>query len=254
MNALYAIFVRELRSLIETPIALIVAIMFLIVSGIATFYLGQFFENEQARLDIFFAFHPWLYLFFMPAIAMRLWAEERQQGTIELLLTWPMPLLSAVIGKFLAAWLFAAAMLALTFPIWLTVNYLGFPDNGVIIASYIASLLMAGAYLAICLCMSVLTHNQVIAFVLGAGLCSFFVITGWPVLLDLLGYILPPLFLEIIASMSFLTHFDSILLGRIDLSNIIFFLTHIAVWLAAAAILVDWWSGAALENILEEKE
>ena len=252
MRVLRAIFLRELRALIEAPIALIVAIVFLLASGLATFYLGQFFENEEARLDVFFAFHPWLYLFFMPAVAMRLWAEERQQGTIELLMTWPVPLLSAILGKFFAAWLFAGLVLMLTFPIWLTVNYLGAPDNGVILAGYLGSFLMAGAYLAICLCMSVPTHNQVIAFIASAGLCAGFVIIGWRVVLDLLSDIVPPLFLEVIASFSFLTHFDAIQRGVIDLGDLVFFIIHIAVWLAAAYVLVDWITGARLDNIYEK--
>jgi ABC-2 type transport system permease protein len=250
MTALKAVFLKELRGFIESPIALIVAIVFLIGAQSTTFYLGQFFEKEQARLDIFFAFHPWLYLFFMPAIAMRLWAEERQQGTIELLLTWPLPLVSVVLGKFFAAWAFAGLMLFLTFPIWISVNYLGSPDNGVILASYLASFLMAGAYLAICLATSSVTHNQVIAFVLGASLCSVFVILGWPIALDLFST-LPPVLLESLSAMSFLSHFDAILLGAINFSDIAFFFIHIFIWLAVSALLIDWQTGAVLENMLD---
>ncbi len=252
MKVFRAIFLRELRGLMEAPIALIVSIVFLLASGLTTFYLGRFFENEEARLDVFFAFHPWLYLFFMPALAMRLWSEERQQGTIELLLTWPVPLASAILGKFFAAWLFAGFTLALTFPIWLTVNYLGAPDNGVIFAGYLGSFLMAGAYLAICLCMSVPTRNQVIAFISGAALCAVFVMIGWRVMLDLLSDAASPLFLEVIASFSFLTHFDAIQRGVIHLSDFVFFITHIAVWLAAACVLVDWFTGARLDRIYEQ--
>lgn len=254
MTAFKAIFLKELRGFIEAPIALIVAIVFLIMVQSATFYLGQFFETEQARLDIFFAFHPWLYLFFMPAIAMRLWAEERQQGTIELLLTWPTPLMSVVLGKFCAAWVFAGLVLLLTFPIWISVNYLGNPDNGVILASYLASFLMAGAYLAICLAMSALTRNQVIAFVLGSSLCALFVILGWPIALDIFNNFLPPILLNSLAAVSFLSHFDAILLGVVHLTDIAFFFIHIVVWLAATALLVDWQTGTALINVIEGDE
>lgn len=254
MNAFKALFLRELRGFVEAPIALIVAVAFLIVSMAATFYLGEFFEKEQAQLDVFFAFHPWLYLFFMPAIAMRLWAEERQQGTIELLLTWPVPLFSAVLGKFCAAWVFAGLMLFLTFPIWISVNYLGSPDNGVILASYLASFLMSGAYLAICLATSAITRNQVIAFVLGSSLCSVFVVLGWPIVLDVFSSVLPPLVLEGLAAMSFLSHFDGILLGVINLADVAFFFIHILVWLSLTALLIDWQTGAVLENLLDDEE
>ncbi len=249
MTPFRAIFLRELRGFIEAPIALIVAIAFLIILQSATFYLGNFYENEQASLDVFFAFHPWLFLFFMPAIAMRLWAEEKQQGTLELLLTWPLPLMSMVLGKFCAAWVFSAFILVMTFPIWVSVNYLGNPDNGLILASYLASFLMAGAYLAICSAMSALTRNQVIAFVLGASVCALFVILGWPIALDLLAHTLPPLFLETLAAISFLSHFDSIILGVINLADIAFFFVHILVWLILTALLIDWQTGARLENI-----
>lgn len=252
--AFKAIFLRELRSFIEAPIALIVAIVFLILAQSVNFYLGNFFENERAHLDVFFSFHPWIYLFFMPAIAMRLWAEERQQGTIELLLTWPLPLTSIVLGKFFASWVFVGLVLCLTFPIWISVNYLGNPDNGVILASYLASFLMAGSYLAICLCMSVLTRNQIIAFVLGAALCTFFVVLGWPIALDLFSDILPILLLESLAGMGFLTHFDGILLGIINLSDIVFFFVHIIFWLSVAILLIDWQTGAVLENVIDAKE
>ena len=253
MSVFRAIFLRELRDLLETPIALIVAVAFLIVSGLTTFYLGRFFENELAQLDVFFAFHPWIYLFFVPAIGMRLWAEERQQGTIELLLTWPVPLTSAILGKFFAAWAFIGAILALTFPMWLTVNYLGAPDNGVILASYIASFFLAGSYLAICLTCSIVTRNQVIAFILGSSLCAFFVVIGWHVLLDLFAHFLSPIYLDILASLSFLTHFDSILRGVISLANLTFFLVHISVWLITSVLLLHWLTKTGQDMFLDKQ-
>ena len=159
--------------------------IFLVLAGALTFYLGGFYERGQADLAPFFNFHPWLYLFLIPAISMRLWAEERKTGTIELLMTLPVTPWQAVLGKFLAAWAFAALALALTFPIWITVNYLGDPDNGVILAAYVGSLLMAGGFLAIGSCLSAATRNQVIAFVLTAVVCFVFLLAGFPLVQSL---------------------------------------------------------------------
>src|SRR5690606_36018846 len=161
-----AVMKRELAAYFSTPLAYIFIVIFLFLTGVFTFYVGAFFERGQANLEPFFTYHPWLFLFLVPAIGMRLWAEERREGTIELLLTLPISQGGAVFGKFLASWAFTAIALMLTFPIWITVNYLGDPDNGVIVASYIGSLLMAGGYLSIAACMSAVTSSQVIAFVL----------------------------------------------------------------------------------------
>ena len=165
MNRLYSVFKRELAGYFNTPLAYIFIVIFLFLTGIFAFYIGSFLERGQADLKPFFQFHPWLYLFLVPAIAMRLWAEEWRSGSIELLLTLPAPLAASVIGKFLAAWLFTIIALACTFPMWLTVRYLGAPDHGVIFAGYVGSALMAGGYLAIGACISATTQNQVIAFV-----------------------------------------------------------------------------------------
>ena len=171
---------RELGSYFATPLAYVFILIFLVLANAFTFYLGGFFERGQADLAPFFNFHPWLYLFLIPALAMRLWAEERKTGSIELLLTQPITLWEAVLGKFIAAWIFAALALALTFPIWITVNYLGTPDNGAILAGYVGSLLLAGGFLAIGSCMSALTRNQVIAFILGVVVCFVFLLAGFP--------------------------------------------------------------------------
>ena len=171
MSTTWAVFRRELKSYFNTPLAYIFIVIFLFLTGIFTFYLGSFFIRGQADLKPFFNFHPWLYLFLVPAIAMRLWAEERKSGAIELLLTLPVSLWSTVLGKFLAAWVFIIIALSLTFPMWITVNYLGQPDHGVIIASYLGSVLMAGGYLAIGSCVSAATKNQVIAFVIYVVVC-----------------------------------------------------------------------------------
>jgi ABC-2 type transport system permease protein len=207
--------------------------------GAFTFYIGRFYESNIASLDIFFSYHPWLYLFFVPAIAMRLWAEERRTGTLELLLTLPVPLWATVVGKFLAAWAFTGVALALTFPIWITVNYLGHPDNGVILASYIGSFLMAGGYMAIGACISATTNNQVIAFVVSVVVCFLFTISGAPLVIDFFRAWAPFALINAVASFSFLTHFLAITQGVIDLRDLIFFFSLIALFLAANIVIVD---------------
>jgi ABC-2 type transport system permease protein len=201
--------------------------------------LGNFFVRGQADLAPFFDFHPWLYLVLIPALAMRLWAEERRSGTIELLLTLPVTMWEAVVGKFLAAWCFTGIALALTFPMWITVNVLGQPDNGVILASYIGSLLMAGGFLAIGSCISALTKNQVIAFVVSVVICLGFILSGFPLVLELFSGWAPQFLLSAISSFSFLTHFQSISKGVLDLRDILYFLSLIAFWLFATATVID---------------
>ncbi|MDH3639483.1 MAG: ABC transporter permease subunit [Gammaproteobacteria bacterium] len=239
MAKVWAICKRELAGYFSTPIAYVFIIIFLFLSGIFAFYLGDFFGRGQADLVTFFSFHPWLYLFLIPALTMRLWAEERRGGTIELLLTLPITMTEAVIGKFLATWIFTGITLALTFPMWLTVNYLGEPDNGVIVASYIGSFLMAGAFIAIGSCISALTRNQVIAFVISLVVCLVFVLSGFPLVLDFFAGWTPEVIVQAISSFSFLTHFDGISKGVIDLRDIVYFLTLIAFWLYANAILIE---------------
>src|ERR1700759_3496919 len=184
MNTLGPVFAREFKSYFATPLAFVFIVIFLFAMGAFTFYLGHFYDNGVADLTVFFGYHPWLYLFLVPALAMRLWAEERRSGTMELLLTLPVPLWATVLGKFLAAWAFAGLALLLTFPIWITVNYLGSPDNGVIFASYLGSFLMAGAYLSIGSAISAATSNQVIAFVISVVVCFLFTVAGAPVVID----------------------------------------------------------------------
>ncbi|MEC9340195.1 MAG: ABC transporter permease subunit [Pseudomonadota bacterium] len=239
MKNLWVVTRRELAGYFLTPLAYIFIVIFLFLNGVFTFYLGNFFERGQADLQPFFEFHPYLYLILIPPVAMRLWAEERKTGTLELLMTLPITLWDAVLGKFLAAWLFTATALALTFPIWLTVSYLGDPDHGIILAGYVGSLLMAGAYLAIGACVSVLTKNQVIAFVITVVICFLFVVSGFPIVLDFFSAWAPPLLVEAIAGLSFLTHFDAITKGVIDLKDVIYFLTLIAFWLYANAVMVE---------------
>ena len=239
MSNIGVIFRRELSGYFSTPIAYVFLVIFLVLSGVFTFYLGNFFERGQADLLPFFAFHPWLYLFLIPALAMRLWAEERKTGTIELLLTLPVSATQAVLGKFLAAWAFTTIALALTFPLWLTVNYLGSPDNGAILAGYLGSLLMAGAFLSIGSCISALTKNQVIAFVVSVVTCLIFILSGFPMVLDFFRGWAPQLLVATISSFSFLTHFDDLSKGVLDLRDLIYFASLMAFWLFANVILLE---------------
>ncbi len=238
MNGMLAIFRRELRSYFITPLAYVFIVIFLLLSGAFTFYLGNFYERGQADLSPFFEFHPWLYLFLVPALTMRLWAEERKAGSIELLMTLPVDMWQAVLGKYLAAWAFTALALALTFPIWITVNYLGSPDNGVIFAAYIGSLLMAGGFLAVGACISAITRNQVIAFILTVVACFILLLAGSRLVLDVFSVWAPQVLVDAIASLSFLTHFNNISRGVIDLRNLVYFGLLIGAFLYANAILL----------------
>ena len=239
MRNISIIIRRELASYFATPLAYVFIIIFLVLTSLFTFSLGNFYERGQADLQPFFSFHPWLYLFLVPAISMRLWAEERKSGSLELLVTLPVTLIEAVVGKFLAAWAFTAVALALTFPIWITVNYLGNPDNGAIFAAYLGSLFMAGGFLAIGACMSAVTRNQVIAFILAIVVCFIFLVAGLPIVLDAFrGWMAQPL-VDAIASLSFLTHFRSISKGVIELRDVVYFALTISVWLVANAIILD---------------
>ncbi len=230
---------REIASYFATPLAYIFILIFLMLSSAFTFYLGSFFERGQADLQSFFYWHPWLYLFLIPAVSMRLWAEERKSGSIELLMTQPVTLWEAVLGKYFAAWLFAGLALALTFPMWITVNYLGNPDNGAILAAYIGSLLLAGGYLAIGSCMSALTNNQVIAFILGVVVCFAVLLAGFPIVLDAFRGWLPTWLVEALASMSFLTHFESIKKGVIDIRDLLYFAMLGGFFLLATSIALE---------------
>src|SRR5690606_19991841 len=185
MHNVCAIFRREFTSYFATPLAFVFIIIFLLLAGVFAFYLGGFYERGQADLAPFFNYHPWLYLFLIPALSMRLWAEERKSGSIELLMTLPVTVWQAVLGKYLAAWCFAGLALALTFPMWITVNYLGDPDNGAILAAYVGSFLMAGGLLAIGACLSAVTRNQVIAFIITVVVCFGFLLAGFPLVLNL---------------------------------------------------------------------
>ena len=239
MNHLLIIIKRELSSYFVTQLAYVFILIFLILSGVFTFYMGNFYERGQADLTPFFNFHPWLYLFLVPAISMRLWSEERKSGSIELLLTLPIRKLDAVVGKFIAAWIFTGIALVLTFPLWITVNYLGDPDNGAIFAGYIGSWLMAGSFLAIGSCMSAVSKSQVIAFIVTGLVCLLFVLAGFPMVLNLFEDWVPLIILDAVASLSFLSHFSSISKGMLSLLDILYFLSVIVAWLAATMVVVE---------------
>ena len=229
---------RELAGYFATPIAYVFIVIFLVLSGALTFTLGGFFARGQADLSPFFNFVPWLFLFLVPALTMRLWAEERRLGTIELLLTLPITQWQAVVGKFLAAWAFCAVALALTFPLWVTINLLGNPDNGVVLAGYAGCLLMAGAYLAIGAALSAATKNQVIAFVLAVAVCFIFAAAGSPIVTDFLSQRVP-LLAEIARSLSLTERFNGFARGIIALRDIVFFASFILFFLFINAVVLD---------------
>lgn len=239
MHGMLVVMKRELTAYFATPVAYVFIVIFLALSAALTFYVGGFFERRQAGLEAFFTFHPWLFLFLVPAVAMRLWAEERKSGTIEVLMTMPITTSAAVLGKFLAAWLFIGGALALSAPLWITVNVLGQPDNGVIAASYAGSFLMAGAVLAIGSCMSALSRNQVVAFILAAAVSFVFTMSGVELVLDGARALLPARMVEWVAQLSFLSHFQAITRGVIDARDIVFFASMIVFWLFATVVAVD---------------
>jgi len=239
MKGMLAVFKRELSGYFVTPVAYVFIVIFLVLSGIFTFNIGNWFERGQADLRPFFQFLPWLYLFLIPAVAMRLWAEERKSGTIELLMTLPVPYWGAVTGKFLAAWAFTGIALALTFPLWITVNVLGEPDNGVIVASYFGSLLLAGGFLAIGSCLSTLTESQVIAFVLSVVVCFGFLLAGFAPVLNVFRGWMPDAAVDTIAQFSFLTRFDSLGKGVVALRDVVYFASLIVILLFINAALID---------------
>ena len=231
LNKTYIILDRELKGYFRTPLESIFLLVFLALSSGMTFFLGRFFERDQADLTAFFSWHPWLFLVLMPAIGMRLWAEERRSGTIELLITLPVTNTQLVVGKFLASWIFTLIALILTMPIWITVNYLGEPDNHVILISYFGSWLMAGAFLALTSCLSALTKNQVIAFIISSISGFVLIMAGFNLVLSAVRSWSPNWITETISSMSFLSHFSRIQMGVFDLSTLVFFISMIILCL-----------------------
>jgi len=238
MNPVLAVFRRELKSYFLTPVAYVFIVIFLVVANWFGFGFGGLYERGQADLLPFFTFHPWLFLFLVPALSMRLWAEERRSGSIELLMTLPIEPWQAVAGKFLAAWAFTALAILLTFPIWITVNFLGDPDNGVILASYLGSILTAGGFLAVGNFVSAMTKNQVIAFVVGVLICFLLLVAGYAPVVDAFAGWAPQTLVDGIASLSFLTHFENISKGVVDLRDIFYFGLLIAASLYATTLIL----------------
>ncbi|MGF1477644.1 MAG: ABC transporter permease subunit [Geminicoccaceae bacterium] len=238
MRQTWVVTRRELGAYFASPVAYVFITVFLMAAGALTFFVGGFLARGRADLDPFFTFHPWLYLFFIPALGMRLWAEERKSGTIEFLMTLPAPTAALVVGKFLAAWLFAGVALGLTFPLWLTVNFLGDPDNGVIAAGYIGSWLMAGGFLAICACLSAVTRNQVVAFVLSIAVCFLFLVSGLDVVQSAFAGWAPEALVRAVAGFSFLNNFRAISEGVIDARHLTFFGSLIFLALVINTVLL----------------
>jgi len=241
MNAwtnIKAMVKRELGGYFTSPIAYVFLVIFLLLTGFFTFTVGNFFERGEASLVSFFTWHPWLYLFLVPAVGMRLWSEERRLGTMELLLTMPITTWQAIVGKFLASWLFLALALALTFPVIVTVNWLGDPDNGVIFAGYMGSLFLAGSYLAVSCMTSALTRNQVISFILSVMICLFLILAGYAPVTDLLARVASPRVVEVIAAFSVMTHFEGFQRGVLDLRDLAFFLSVMGFTLFATGVII----------------
>jgi len=238
MSLAWTIAKRELGSYFTSPVAYVFLVIFLLLTGFFTFTAGQFFERGEASLAAFFGWHPWLYLVLVPAVGMRLWAEERRSGTLELLFTLPVPPWQAILGKFLASWLFLAIALALTFPVVVTVNLLGEPDNGMIVAGYVGSFLLAGAYLAVTCMTSAMTRNQVVAFILSVLACLFLILAGFNPVTDLLARWASPAFVDTVAAFSVVTHFDGFQRGVIDSRDLLFFLSVIGFALFATAVIL----------------
>jgi ABC-2 type transport system permease protein len=263
MRGLYPILKRELAGYFVTPVAYVFIVIFLALAGVFTFELGGFFEAGQADLRAFFGFLPWLFLCLIPAVSMRLWAEERRGGTIELLMTLPVTRAGAVVGKFLAAWVFVGIAIVLTFPLWITVNYLGGdratfdlfgrqwtvmtfsggPDNGAILTGYIGALLLAGGFLAVGAAISAATRSQIIAFILSVVVCFGFLLAGYTPVIDFFRGWAPASVVDTIASFSFLTRFDAIGKGVIDLRDVVFFGSLIVVCLVINGLLLDTGKG-----------
>ena len=238
MNAVVTIVKRELGAYFSSPVAYVFLVIFLLLTGFFTFTAGSFFERGEASLAAFFGWHPWIYLMVVPAIGMRLWAEERRSGTLELLFTMPISTWQAILGKFLASWLFIGLALALTFPAVVTVNLLGEPDNGAIFAGYLGSFFLAGTYLAITCMTSAMTRNQVVAFILSVVICLFLVLAGFNPVTDLMTRWASPAVVDTVAAFSVVTHFDGFQRGVIDTRDLFFFLSVIGFSLFATGVIL----------------
>lgn len=236
MKNIKALTKSEIGGYLVSPAAYVFVIIFLLLSGAFTFLLGRFFESGQASLNGFFMWHPWLYLFLVPAAGMHLWSEERRSGTIELLFTMPVTPAECIISKFLAAWGFIAVALFCTFPVVLTVLYLGQPDLGAVFTGYLGSILMAGAYLAITSFTSALTRSQVVSFIISVVICLTLIFIGWPPITDTLVNWAPRGLIDFFASLSVMSHFESIQRGVIDSRDVLYYFSVIGFFLFLTSI------------------
>ena len=239
LNNCLAVFRREIRSYFESPVAYVFMVVFLVLSGFLTFSVTQFYERRVADLQPFFFWHPWVFLLLVPAATMGLWAEERRAQTIELLLTMPITMGQAVLGKFLAAWLFLSMGIALTFPIVLTTCSLGDPDLGVVACGYIGSFLLAGAYVSVGMLTSAMTRSQVIAFVLSLILCLLLVVAGWPPVTNFFVQWAPNWLVETVAAFSFMPHFESLQRGVLDFRDVAYYLSVMVFMVMATHVVLD---------------
>jgi ABC-2 type transport system permease protein len=236
---IWTIAKRELSAYFTSPVAYVFIVIFLLLCGFFTFFVGGFFERGEASLvRPFFDWHPWFYLFLVPAVGMRLWADERRVGTLELLLTLPITPWQAILGKFLASWLFLGLALVFTFPVVLTVNYLGHPDNGVIFAAYVGSWLMAGAYLAISCITSAITRSQVVSFIVSLVVCLFLILAGFPPVINFLEQFASGGLVDMVTSFSVMTHFEGFQKGVLDSRDVIFFLSVIGFSLFTTSVIL----------------
>jgi ABC-2 type transport system permease protein len=239
LRHIWTIAKRELGAYFTSPLAYVFIVIFLLLCGFFTFFVGGFFERGEASLvRPFFDWHPWFYLFLVPAVGMRLWADERRLGTLELLLTMPITPWQAILGKFLASWLFLALALALTFPVVVTVNYLGSPDNGVILTAYVGSWLMAGAYLAVSCITSAITRSQVVSFIVSLVACLFLILAGFPPVTNFLAQFALPWIVDLVGSFSVMTHFEGFQKGVLDLRDVIFFMSVIGFSLFTTSVIL----------------
>ncbi|MBV8586451.1 MAG: ABC transporter permease subunit [Verrucomicrobia bacterium] len=236
MRTIWSIAKRELSAYFTSPVAYVFIVIFLLLAGFFTFMVGKFFDRGTADLLPFFIWHPWLYLFLVPAVGMRLWAEERRLGTMELLFTMPVTPWQAILGKFLASWIFLGIALLLTFPIVITVAYLGQPDFGKIICGYFGSFMMAGAFLAITSFTSALTRNQVVSFVLAVVVCLFLILAGWPPITDVVSGWAPAFVVDTLANLGVMTHFESLERGVVDSRDLLFFGSLILFFLFTTSV------------------
>ena len=233
---------RELGAYFSSPLAYVFLVIFLLLCGFFTFFvnsgMGTYFQYQDASLATFFVWHPWFYLFLVPAVGMRLWAEERRVGTLELLMTMPITPWQAIVGKFLASWLFLGLALLLTIPLWITTNYLGVPDNGVTFAAYLGSWLMAGAYLAVSCVTSAMTRSQVVSFILALVACLFLILAGFPPVIDFMSQVAKPSVVSVVTSLSVMTHFYGFQRGVLDSRDVIFFLSVIVFSLFSTSVIL----------------